>query len=262
MEGKVYTTMVQSPIAFMAMESPLSFMAGDREPVEEEEALSLRLAIFDLDGTLIDSEENHYESDRILLARRGITFSREDKAAFVGKDIVEMTRRIKANYDLEDDVMALVDEKNALYRKIALSSSRMYPPMKPLLEALVERGLPMVVATGSNSFIASEILEGFAAGHYFTHIISSSEVRRGKPAPDIFLEAARRMNVRPEETVVFEDTKYGVEAALEAGMHCAALPGPGDDPQAPVYQRAGFVVPGGPDMLDPVELLHWMDNLF
>ena len=103
--------MLESPITFMAMESPLSFMAGGRDAAGEEEAGTLRLAVFDLDGTLIDSEENHYESDRIMLSRRGIAFSREDKKAFVGKDIIEMVRRIKANFDLEDDVMALLDEK-------------------------------------------------------------------------------------------------------------------------------------------------------
>ena len=254
--------MLETPIAFMAMESPLSFMAGAKEAAEEEEVRTLGLVIFDLDGTLIDSEANHYESDRILLSRRGITFSREDKKAFVGKDIVEMVRRIKANYDLDDDVMALVDEKNALYRKIALANTRMYPTIKPLLEGLAERKAPMAVATGSNAFIASEILESFGVRPYFTQIVSSSEVRRGKPAPDIFLEAARRMNATPDETVVFEDTRYGVEAALEAGMHCVALPGPGEDASLPVFSRAGFLVPGGPDMLDTIELFHWLDNLF
>ncbi|NCB17245.1 MAG: HAD family phosphatase, partial [Synergistales bacterium] len=66
----------------------------------------IRAVLFDLDGTLIDSEENHYESDRILLARRGIAFSREEKAAYVGKDICEMVRRVKANYGLSEDEQA------------------------------------------------------------------------------------------------------------------------------------------------------------
>jgi len=140
------------------MESPLAFLAGEKN-APGNVVRTVRFALFDLDGTLIDSEDNHYESDRILLSRRGISFSREDKAAYVGKDIYEMVRRIRANYGLEDDVQALVDEKNALYRKIALASSRLYPPMRPLLEGLAERKLPLAVATGSNSAIASEIPE-------------------------------------------------------------------------------------------------------
>ncbi len=240
------------------MESPLAFLAGEKEaprPISRP----LSLALFDLDGTLIDSEENHYESDRILLGRRGISFSREDKAAYVGKDIFEMVRRIRANYGLEDDVQALVDEKNALYRKIALTSSRLYPPMRTLLEGLAERKLPMAVATGSNGTIASEILEVLDVRSFFTHLVSSSEVRRGKPAPDIFLEAARRMNAAPDSAVVFEDTKYGVEAALNAGMTCVALPAPGENTDDPLFRKARYLVRGGPDALDTDDFFSWLD---
>ena len=243
------------------MESPLAFLAGEKETSSGPVRRTLEFALFDLDGTLIDSEDNHYESDRILLSRRGISFSREDKAAYVGKDIYEMVRRIRANYGLEDDVQALVDEKNALYRKIALTSSRLYPPMQPLLEGLAERGLPMAVATGSNSTIASEILDVLGVRSFFTHIVSSSEVRRGKPEPDIFLEAARRMNRAPEASVVFEDTKYGVEAALNAGMTCVALPAPGERTDDPLFRKASYLVSGGPDALDTGDFFRWLDPL-
>jgi len=242
------------------MESPLAFLAGEKN-APGNVVRTVRFALFDLDGTLIDSEDNHYESDRILLSRRGISFSREDKAAYVGKDIYEMVRRIRANYGLEDDVQALVDEKNALYRKIALASSRLYPPMRPLLEGLAERKLPLAVATGSNSAIASEILEVLGVRSFFTHIVSSSEVRRGKPAPDIFLEAARRMNGDPAAAVVFEDTKYGVEAALNAGMTCVALPAPGERTDDPLFRKASYLVPGGADALNADDFFRWIDPL-
>ena len=242
------------------MESPLAFLAGEKN-APGNVVRTVRFALFDLDGTLIDSEDNHYESDRILLSRRGISFSREDKAAYVGKDIYEMVRRIRANYGLEDDVQALVDEKNALYRKIALASSRLYPPMRPLLEGLAERKLPLAVATGSNSAIASEILEVLGVRSFFTHIVSSSEVRRGKPAPDIFLEAARRMNGDPAAAVVFEDTKYGVEAALNDGMTCVALPAPGERTDDPLFRKASYLVPGGADALNADDFFRWIDPL-
>ena len=70
----------------------------------------------------------------------------------------------------------------------------------------------MVVATGSNAFIASEILEMFSVRRHFTHIISSSEVRRGKPAPDIFLEAARRMNIPFQRLNAIVRGRRGVSA--------------------------------------------------
>ena len=137
--------------------TPIAFLAGGGE-LRKSAPEAVRAVIFDLDGTLIDSEENHYESDRVLLARRGVSFSREDKRVFVGRDISEMVRRIRANYNLDCDVQSLIDEKNAIYRSLALKNSRLYPPMKAVLEGLQARELPMAVATGSNSDIADEIL--------------------------------------------------------------------------------------------------------
>ncbi len=242
------------------MESPLAFLAGEKETSSGPVRRTLEFALFDLDGTLIDSEDNHYESDRILLSRRGISFSREDKAAYVGKDIYEMVRRIRANYGLEDDVQALVDEKNALYRKIALTSSRLYPPMQPLLEGLAERGLPMAVATGSNSAIASEILDVLASAP-FSPISSPRRKSAGESPHRTSFSRPRRMNRAPEASVVFEDTKYGVEAALNAGMTCVALPAPGERTDDPLFRKASYLVSGGPDALDTGDFFRWLDPL-
>lgn len=241
--------------------SPIAFLAGDNTKSADTPKKALCAVIFDLDGTLIDSEENHYESDRILLARREISFTREDKAAYVGKDIGEMVKRIAANYGLEDDPASLLDEKTALYRKIALTSTRLYPPMSLLLEGLAKRGLPMAVATGSNSAVAGEILDALGIRSFFSHIVSSAEVKRGKPEPDIFLETARRMYFPPERVLVFEDTKYGVEAALKAGMTCVAMQGPGERRPDPLFRKAAYLVAGGPDHLDPEDLFRWLDPL-
>lgn len=218
----------------------------------------IRAVLFDLDGTLIDSEENHYESDRILLARRGIIFSRKEKAAYVGKDINEMVRRVKANYGLSEDEQALIDEKNALYRNIALKSSRLYPAMRDVLNELAFRKVPMAVATGSNASIAREILESLGVNKYFAHIVSSSEVSHGKPAPDIFLEAAHRINTDPSAILVFEDTLYGVEAALSAGMLCVALLSDRNSMNALLAKKVDYLVAGGPDALDTEDLFRWM----
>ncbi len=239
--------------------TPLAFLAGETE-LRRSTPEAVKAVIFDLDGTLIDSEENHYESDRVLLARRGVSFSREDKKAFVGKDINEMVRRIKANYGLASDVQSLMDEKNAIYRSLALKSSRLYPPMKRILDEFRKRKLPMSIATGSNASIAGEILESLGVRDFFSMIVSSSEVRKGKPEPDIFLETARRMGVAPSATIVFEDTRFGVEAALRAGMTCVALPAPSDTADDKIFQQADCLIKGGPDELDPQSFFWWFDT--
>ncbi len=223
---------------------------------EDKGRKPIAAAIFDLDGTLVDSEENHYESDRLLMLRRGIRFTKEAKAAYVGKDIHEMVRGVVQDYGLTEDPAALVREKSALYRELALRSTRMYPPIRPLLEGLAKRGIPMAIATGSDASIGGAILESLGVRRHFSLIVSSVEVGRGKPAPDIFLEAARRLNVAPEECIVFEDTAWGVEAALRAGMECVALPAPGADLPADLAQHIGYLVP---DALDPEDFFRWFD---
>ncbi|MFA7621729.1 MAG: HAD family phosphatase [Aminobacteriaceae bacterium] len=240
--------------------TPIAFLAGEKH-TQRSKPEAIKAIIFDLDGTLIDSEENHYESDRILLARRGVSFSREDKRAFIGKDISEMVRRIKANYGLESDVQSLIDEKNAIYRSLALKSTRIYPPMRAVLEGFSERRLPMAIATGSNSAIATDILKSLDIWDYFTMILSSSEVKRGKPEPDIFIETARRMGVEPSAIMVFEDTRFGVEAAVRAGMSCVAMPAPSDNSDDRLFDQADCLIKGGPDELDPQSFFWWFDTL-
>ncbi len=222
---------------------------------------SVEAVIFDLDGTLIDSEENHLESDKILLARRRIDFTKEEKAAFVGKDIEEFVAAVVEKYGLSDDVPEVLAEKNAIYREIALRKSRLYPPMKTVLKELKRRGIPMAVATGSNASIGEEILEGFGVRSCFSFFISSAEVEHGKPAPDIFLETARRMGAAPARVLVFEDTLFGVRGALEAKMMCVALPAPGKSRGEPLFLRADYFVEGGPDALDTKDFFRWFDGL-
>ena len=231
------------------------------EPHRSSGLSPVEAVIFDLDGTLIDSEENHLESDKVLLARRGIDFTRKEKTSFVGKDIREFVAAVVEKYGLSEDVTKVLEEKNAIYREIALRKSRLYPPMKTVLEELKHRGIPMAVATGSNASIGEEILEGFGVRSCFSLFISSAEVEHGKPAPDIFLETARRMGADPAHVLVFEDTVFGVKAALEAGMACVALPAQGKSREEPLFLRAGYFVEGGPDALDTESFFRWFDRL-
>ena len=231
------------------------------EPHRSSGLSPVEAIIFDLDGTLIDSEANHLESDKILLARRGIDFSKKEKASFVGKDIREFVAAVVEKYGLSEDVSTVLEEKNAIYREIALRKSRLYPPMRDILEGFKQRKLPMAVATGSNPSIGAEVLEGFGARAFFSLFISSAEVERGKPAPDIFLETARRLGADPSHVLVFEDTVFGVRAALEAGMRCVALPASGKAKEEPLFRTAAYFVEGGPDALNPGLFFQWFDHL-
>ena len=96
---------------------------------------------------------------------------------------------------------------------------------------------------------------------YFVVVLSSDDVGRSKPAPDVFLAAAKGLGVPPDEAVVFEDSVYGVEAAVRGGFRCVALPAyPDQLPLNPLYRMADVLVEGGIGAFSAEEILVWMDR--
>ena len=222
---------------------------------------AVRAAIFDLDGTLVDSEENYYLADRELLARRGIPFTREDKRPFVGRGNLEMLGELRDRFGLPESAEALAEEKNAIYLSLAETGTRVFPGVHRLLERLRARGLPVAVASGTSPAVLSRLLEVLGLAGSLAAVVSAEEVPRGKPAPDVFLEAARRLGVPPQECVVLEDSRHGVEATLRAFMRCIAVPPPEEGPLAPELGMADLLVEGGPAALDPEAVLAWLEPL-
>ncbi|MFD9867243.1 HAD family hydrolase [Streptomyces niveus] len=195
---------------------------------------SVPRVIFDLDGTLVDSEPNYYEAGRRLLARHGVTdFSWEHHTRYIGISTRETLEALRAEYAIGAPVDELLIAKNSLYLELARASTEVFPEMRKFVERLHARGVPMAVASGSSRAAIEAVLDGTGLDAYFTLAVSAEEVAHGKPAPDVFLEAARRIGADPADCVVLEDAPPGVEAARAAGMRCVAVPyvqGTADDP--------------------------------
>ncbi|MGI5861665.1 MAG: HAD-IA family hydrolase [Myxococcales bacterium] len=204
----------------------------------------LRAAIFDLDGTLVDSEESYYEADRLLLAERGVTLSREVKTQYVGRSNDEVLAAFRERFGLSDPVETLVARKNELYLEIARRHTTVFPKMARFAERLRSLGLPLAVASGSSPGVLETILDRTGLGSLFS-VALSSEGGPSKPAPDIFLDAARRLGVEPDEALVVEDTQYGVEAAKRAFMACIAVPFQTPPPLPDAFLMADLLFPGG-----------------
>ncbi|MFC9249140.1 HAD family hydrolase [Streptomyces sp. NPDC057136] len=190
--------------------------------------------IFDLDGTLVDSEPNYYEAGRRLLARYGVTdFSWEDHTRFIGIGTRETLTVLRAEYGIEAPVDELLAGKNSLYLELAGSSTEVFPEMRKLVERLHGAGIPMTVASGSSRAAIGAVLAVTGLDAYISLYVSAEEVSHGKPEPDVFLEAARRLGADPADCVVLEDAAPGAAAARAAGMRCLAIPyltGTADDP--------------------------------
>jgi HAD superfamily hydrolase (TIGR01509 family) len=229
--------------------------------VAPEPRYPVQAVIFDLDGTLIDSEENYYRADCEMLARWGIPFTREEKRRYIGGSSIDMMTDLARRLSLPETPEALLRLRDGLYLEIATTRTELYPEMKKLWDRVRARGLPVAVASGSAPPVLSRLLRAVGLAEQAAVIISAEEVPRGKPAPDIFLAAAERLGVPPEHCLVIEDSQYGVEAARRAWMRCIAVPYLADPPLADAFLMADLLFEGGPATFDADRAFAYLDPL-
>ncbi|WP_419723975.1 HAD family hydrolase [Streptomyces pratensis] len=202
--------------------------------------------VFDLDGTLVDSEPNYYEAGRRLLARYGVRdFGWEDHTRFIGIGTRETLTALRAEYGIDAPVDELLAGKNALYLELAGASTEVFGQMRALVERLHAAGAPMAVASGSSRAAIGAVLAVTGLDAYIPLYVSAEEVAHGKPEPHVFLEAARRLGADPADCVVLEDAPPGAAAARAAGMRCIAVPYVAATAFDPAFAAADLLFAGG-----------------
>lgn len=179
---------------------------------------SIRAIIFDCDGTLADTMPAHYEAWMAILDSYGLEMSEDRFYALGGwptKRVAELLIG-EAGREGQIDVDKLSHEKEELFHR----TLHLVQPIEPVIEVVrTHRGrLPIAVATGAVRPICEKILHQIGVPGWFNTIVSAEDVARHKPAPDVFLEAARRLGVEPAGCRVYEDTDPGIAAAQNAGM--------------------------------------------
>jgi HAD superfamily hydrolase (TIGR01509 family) len=216
-----------------------------------------KACIFDLDGTLIDSEPNYMASDRAFFAPYGIVYDEDFNARMTGRGTMALFDEVSALWP-GSPLNALplaerIERRDRFYMDYAVPRTRAFPAMATLVRELSARGMPMVIASGSSPAVIEACLGVTGLAPCFEAVISASEVSRGKPEPDIFLLAASRLGLAPADCAVFEDSRNGLLAAKAAGMACIALPAPGSDLAA--FASADHLFRDGPDAASLEELL-------
>ncbi|MEU0250193.1 HAD family phosphatase [Streptomyces sp. NPDC006235] len=215
--------------------------------------------IFDLDGTLVDSEPNYYEASRQTLADYGVTdFGWTDHERYVGISTRETVADWIGRYGLPASVEELFTAKNRRYLELASRSTRAYPEMRTFVELLAAEGVPMAVASGSSPEAIEAVLAGTGLDAHLRTVVSVDEVAHGKPAPDVFLEAARRLGADPAACVVLEDAAPGAAAAHAAGMRCIAIPYVPAQADAPEFATAGLLLRGGQEEFTARAAYDWL----
>jgi len=182
-------------------------------------------AIFDLDGVLVDSYEMHFECWRSIAEEYSLDVTEKEFDSLFGRRGKDIARQIWGPDLPEGEVVSIHRRKQALYRE---TLQRNFPAMDgavELIDSLVKSGF--VLAIGSSAPIENieMSLKGLERTNSFEALVSGSEVRRGKPDPQIFQVAAQRMGLKASNCAVIEDAPVGIAAAVAGGMTAIALSG-------------------------------------
>jgi pseudouridine-5'-monophosphatase len=184
--------------------------------------------VFDMDGVLLDTEHLYTEATQQIVGRFGKVFDWSVKGNMIGRPASDSARYLVQALGLPITADDYLREREILFETL-MPTARAVPGARELTDALHARGIPVAVATSS----ARPMFELKTTHHRawfarFAVVVTGDDprIRRGKPAPDIYLLAARELGAAPERCLAIEDAPAGVEAARAAGMQVIAVPDP------------------------------------
>jgi HAD superfamily hydrolase (TIGR01509 family) len=201
----------------------------------------VKAVVFDLDGLLLDSEPAWDEARRQVTGEHGGRWADQATLDMMGMSSPEWSRYLHQRLGVplapEEIAARVVERMQALYRR----HLPLVPGARPAVERLARRW-PLAMASSSNRPVIDLALSLAGLARFFRATVSSEEVARGKPAPDVYLEAARRLGIDPAHCVAIEDSGSGILAARAAGMRVVAVPNRAFSPGEEALDAADQVV--------------------
>jgi HAD superfamily hydrolase (TIGR01509 family) len=213
----------------------------------------IEAVVFDLDGVLLDSEQVWDEVREALVKERGGRWHEQAQTEMMGMSSVEWSRYMHDELDLpeppEEISAEVVRRLDEVYRK----RLPLIDGAREAVERLAARW-PLGLASSSNREVIDLVLDLSGLARYFRVTVSSEEVPRGKPAPDVYLEAARGLGVPPERCAAVEDSHNGIRSAKAAGMRVIAIPNqhypPGEEALALADVKLGSLAELTPSIVE------------
>lgn len=182
-----------------------------------------KAVIWDMDGVIADTAPYHFKAWQEVFQKRGINFTTEDFKHNFGQRNDSIIRYAIGENVSPDEVDVIANEKEENYRQRVAQNIKPLSGAIELIRALKEHGVKMAIASSAPVENIKLITRGLAVDNYFQVVVWGREVTEGKPSPQAFLLAAKRLEVEPRNCVVIEDAVAGVTAAKRAGMKCLAV---------------------------------------
>ncbi len=201
---------------------------------------SIKAVLYDMDGVLLDTEGIYTAVTQEIAARYGLTFDWSHKRHMIGRPAIDSARYLVGALPLPMSAEDYLAEREAMLA-LRFPDAEVFSGVERVVTHFKSHGIAQAVATSSSQrMFALKTQKHGALFGLFDSIVTAEAVQHGKPAPDIFLEAARRLGVDPAHCLVMEDAPAGVQAAKAAGMRVVAIPDPMMD-RAP-YSQAEVIL--------------------
>lgn len=185
---------------------------------------AIEAVIFDFDGLIVENEHIQLQSFNETLATYGVSLTEEDFHALVGKTQKEIFGELREKFGIRESIENLTTRKREKYLRLVQEKLRPRSGLKELIKWVNARGLQKGIASSSPKEDVIAVLRAIGLDSEFDSVMSSFELRNGKPDPDIFMAVAKDLGVRENRCIVLEDSAIGVQAAKKAGMKCIAAP--------------------------------------
>lgn len=212
--------------------------------VETERVVAV---VFDLDGVLVESEHLWDENWRAYAASRNAPWEAADTARLQGMSVPEWSADLAGRTGDADPVGVAGAVIDGMIGALAGGRIELLPGSAAMVQAAAER-VPIAVASSAPRRLIEAVLEATGLRPLFSELVSSEEVPRGKPSPDVYEEAARRLGVDPAGCIAVEDSSNGIRAAVAAGMTVVALPNPTYPPRPDALAGCAKIAPTPDDV--------------
>lgn len=179
--------------------------------------------IFDMDGLMFETQRCYLDAERELCSRRGCRLTPQISNQMMGRVGLESMQVLKTALGWSDRAADLLAERDGIYERLLETGGEPCRGLTLLLDRLTGEGLQLAIASSSQRKHVSFLCQRYDVGRYFSAVVTGDDVRHGKPDPEIFLAAASKLGVNPQQAAVLEDAENGIRAARAGSFGGAVL---------------------------------------